>query len=71
MKEAVQKQGMIGWQFNTVGVSDAITMGGDGMWSLHKKGLSELTTDRDAVLITDEGDHSRQQYVPCQLKQPI
>lgn len=21
---------MLGWQFNTVGVSDAITMGGDG-----------------------------------------
>lgn len=30
MKDAVQKQGMIGWQFNTIGVSDAITMGGDG-----------------------------------------
>ncbi|PBP27422.1 putative dihydroxy-acid dehydratase [Diplocarpon rosae] len=31
VKEAVQKQGMLGWQFNTVGVSDAITMGGEGM----------------------------------------
>jgi dihydroxy-acid dehydratase len=31
VKHSVQKQGMIGWQFNTVGVSDAITMGGDGM----------------------------------------
>lgn len=39
MKEAVQKQGMIGWQFNTVGVSDAITMGGDGRSLLHKKGV--------------------------------
>ncbi|KAH6670328.1 dihydroxy-acid dehydratase [Plectosphaerella plurivora] len=31
VKRAVEKQGMIGWQFNTVGVSDAITMGGEGM----------------------------------------
>ncbi|PMD59075.1 dihydroxy-acid dehydratase-like protein [Hyaloscypha bicolor E] len=31
VKAAVQKQEMIGWQFNTVGVSDGITMGGDGM----------------------------------------
>ncbi|KAJ6439858.1 dihydroxy-acid dehydratase [Purpureocillium lavendulum] len=31
IKGAVEKQGMLGWQFNTVGVSDAITMGGDGM----------------------------------------
>jgi dihydroxyacid dehydratase/phosphogluconate dehydratase len=29
-KDAVQKKGMIAWQYNTVGVSDAITMGGDG-----------------------------------------
>jgi dihydroxy-acid dehydratase len=31
VKDAVQKEGMIGWQYNTVGVSDAITMGGEGM----------------------------------------
>ncbi|CAH0015788.1 unnamed protein product [Clonostachys rhizophaga] len=31
VKAAVEKQGMLGWQFNTVGVSDAITMGGEGM----------------------------------------
>ncbi|TGO37228.1 hypothetical protein BHYA_0102g00130 [Botrytis hyacinthi] len=31
VKDSVQKQGMLGWQFNTVGVSDAITMGGEGM----------------------------------------
>ncbi|KAG4441251.1 hypothetical protein IFR05_003242 [Cadophora sp. M221] len=30
VKDAVQKQGMLGWQFNTI-VSDAITMGGEGM----------------------------------------
>ncbi|KAI9159041.1 putative dihydroxy-acid dehydratase [Paramyrothecium foliicola] len=31
VKGAVEKEGMLGWQFNTVGVSDAITMGGEGM----------------------------------------
>jgi len=30
VKKAVLNQGMLGWQYNTVGVSDAITMGGDG-----------------------------------------
>ncbi|KAH0601344.1 hypothetical protein MHUMG1_00218 [Metarhizium humberi] len=29
VKNAVEREGMLGWQFNTVGVSDAITMGGD------------------------------------------
>lgn len=36
VKDAVQKQGMLGWQYNTIGVSDAITMGGDGMIYPHK-----------------------------------
>ncbi|KAI1060625.1 hypothetical protein LB506_007462 [Fusarium annulatum] len=31
VKNSIEKEGMIGWQFNTVGVSDAITMGGEGM----------------------------------------
>ena len=31
VKAAIERQGMLGWQFNTVGVSDAITMGGEGM----------------------------------------
>ncbi|OAQ73513.1 dihydroxy-acid dehydratase [Pochonia chlamydosporia 170] len=31
VKNSVEREGMLGWQFNTVGVSDAITMGGDGM----------------------------------------
>ncbi|KAI9730685.1 MAG: hypothetical protein M1834_005653 [Cirrosporium novae-zelandiae] len=31
VKDAVIKQGMLGWQYNTIGVSDAITMGGEGM----------------------------------------
>lgn len=31
VKAAVEKSDMIGWQYNTIGVSDAITMGGEGM----------------------------------------
>ncbi|EEU39469.1 uncharacterized protein NECHADRAFT_43706 [Fusarium vanettenii 77-13-4] len=31
VKTAVEREGMLGWQFNTIGVSDAITMGGEGM----------------------------------------
>ncbi|TVY78573.1 putative dihydroxy-acid dehydratase [Lachnellula suecica] len=31
VKDAVQKQGMLGWQFNTIGVSDGITNGGEAM----------------------------------------
>ncbi|RAL09971.1 putative mitochondrial dihydroxy acid dehydratase [Aspergillus homomorphus CBS 101889] len=31
VKKAITDQGMIGWQYNTVGVSDAITMGSEGM----------------------------------------
>lgn len=31
VKKAVQARGMLAWQYNTVGVSDAITMGNQGM----------------------------------------
>ncbi|KAJ5897501.1 dihydroxy-acid dehydratase [Penicillium tannophilum] len=31
VKKAVMDKGMLGWQYNTIGVSDAITMGNDGM----------------------------------------
>lgn len=30
VKKAVQNQGMLAWQYNTIGVSDAITMGNQG-----------------------------------------
>ncbi|KAF4967514.1 hypothetical protein F66182_17914, partial [Fusarium sp. NRRL 66182] len=29
IKSSVQKQGLLAWQYNTIGVSDAITMGHD------------------------------------------
>ncbi|KAK3334162.1 dihydroxy-acid/6-phosphogluconate dehydratase [Cercophora scortea] len=31
VKRAVEKQKMLAWQYNTIGVSDGITMGGEGM----------------------------------------
>lgn len=42
VKGAVEKQGMLGWQYNTVGVSDAITMGGEG--SLPRPQISALSS---------------------------
>jgi dihydroxyacid dehydratase/phosphogluconate dehydratase len=30
VKDAAKKTGMLPWQYNTVGVSDGITMGNDG-----------------------------------------
>ncbi|KAI0887653.1 dihydroxy-acid dehydratase [Annulohypoxylon maeteangense] len=40
VKRAVEKQKMLGWQYNAVGVSDAITMGGEGMrYSLQTRDL--------------------------------
>ncbi len=43
VKKAVINQGMLGWQYNTIGVSDAITMGGEGepYWT-EMKGTSSL-----------------------------
>ncbi|KAK5108143.1 hypothetical protein LTR62_008739 [Meristemomyces frigidus] len=31
VKRAIEQQEMLAWQYNTIGVSDGITMGGDGM----------------------------------------
>lgn len=30
VKKAIENQGMLGWQYNTIGVSDSITMGSEG-----------------------------------------
>jgi dihydroxyacid dehydratase/phosphogluconate dehydratase len=30
VKKGIEKQKMLAWQYNAVGVSDAITMGGEG-----------------------------------------
>ncbi|KAI1816195.1 dihydroxy-acid/6-phosphogluconate dehydratase [Poronia punctata] len=40
VKKGLEKQKMLAWQFNAVGVSDAITMGGEGMrYSLQSRDL--------------------------------
>jgi dihydroxy-acid dehydratase len=33
IKKSVEKEGMLGWQYSPIGVSDAITMGSEG-WFL-------------------------------------
>ena len=38
VKDAVQKQGMLAWQYNTIGISDAITMGGEGVFAVSNMG---------------------------------
>ena len=40
VKRSVEKQGMLAWQFNTIGVSDGITMGSEGR-SAHSHGLAK------------------------------
>lgn len=58
MKDSVQKQGMLGWQFNTIGVSDAITMGGEGLYHVARLILdSLLTNSRHALFTADTGDY--------------
>jgi len=52
VKDAVQKQGMLGWQYNTIGVSDAITMGGEGT-NFPRRFGSKLRRFRYAVLTTN------------------
>lgn len=34
VKKSISERGMIGWQYNTIGVSDAITMGSEGKYSV-------------------------------------
>jgi hypothetical protein len=31
VKKSIEKQNMLAWQYNAIGVSDAITMGAEGM----------------------------------------
>jgi dihydroxyacid dehydratase/phosphogluconate dehydratase len=46
VKDAVKKQGMLGWQYNTIGVSDAITMGGEGKYIPSRAKTCETPTFR-------------------------
>ncbi len=31
VKDSVEEQGMLAWRYNTIGVSDGITMGSEGL----------------------------------------
>ena len=58
VKDAVQKQGMLAWQYNTIGVSDAITMGGEGTYNPRRSGCT-TNAFRDALLSTKPRNHCR------------
>ncbi len=66
VKEAVKNQGMLGWQYNTVGVSDAITMGGEGL-CLPSLQESQLTPTRHEILASNKRNH-RRQHRNCHLR---
>lgn len=58
VKDAVQKQGMLAWQYNTIGVSDAITMGGEGLCKqLDPSSVSNLL--RYALFASNPRDYCR------------
>lgn len=60
VKTAVEREGMLGWQFNTIGVSDAITMGGEGEFLLSLDSeLAGLDAIRHALLPPGARDHRR------------
>lgn len=56
VKDAVQKHGMLAWQYNTIGVSDAITMSNEGLshWGFV---LNRSDFLRDAIFASDQRDH--------------
>lgn len=58
VKDAVQKKGMLAWQYNTIGVSDAITMGGEGTFTSRGRGCTTDTL-RDAILSANPRNHCR------------
>jgi hypothetical protein len=60
IKKNVQNDNMLAWQYNTVGVSDGITMGGEGLSSTFRVVSDMLTIDRHALFIADSRDNSRQ-----------
>lgn len=40
IKKHIEQDNMLGWQYNTVGVSDGITMGGEGRQQVCAMGLA-------------------------------
>jgi dihydroxy-acid dehydratase len=56
VKKSVTNLGMLGWQYNTIGVSDGITMGGEGKNCLYSMAM-RLIAGRDAIFPSDSRDH--------------
>jgi dihydroxyacid dehydratase/phosphogluconate dehydratase len=50
IKKHIVNDNMLGWQYNTIGVSDGITMGGEGMRIIWKLFSMILTMIRYAIL---------------------
>ena len=50
IKKHVQNDNMLAWQYNTVGVSDGITMGGEGDTNRQHPAEFQLIATRDALL---------------------
>jgi dihydroxy-acid dehydratase len=48
-KEAVMKEGFLAWQYNTIGVSDGITMGHNGEYLLETTTRCMADRFRNAV----------------------
>jgi len=44
---------MLAWQYNTIGVSDGITMGSEGMSKSIPKGARSIDSQRHALLSSD------------------
>ena len=60
VKEAVKKQGMLAWQYNTIGVSDAVTMGGEGRsLYLNREPTLPIITRRYEIFLTEPRNNSR------------
>lgn len=54
VKEGVEKAGLIGYRFNTIGVSDGISMGTDGMrFSLQSRDLIADSIETVSVCIKE------------------
>lgn len=49
VKRSVEKQGMLAWQFNTIGVSDGITMGSEGTSTQALEGYLPHPKTRDGL----------------------
>ena len=59
VKEGAKKNGLLAWQYNTVGGSDGITMGNDG--KLDQVGqLQRLNLSRNEIFAAVQGNHRRQ-----------